>query len=310
MAKRQTETSDIIAAYQQTRSVWKAGKLLGISGQNVHKRLVAAGYKVGNANWTEEEDKELLHLLQEGGLTAHQAAERLGRTFAGVACRLRRLNVRSYKKKREPKIPRGAGYDKASTLKHIKILLDTPEIKATSYVRSVGLEINAFTGALKKHCPELYEQYLSKHYGEIERKDCAYCGVDFIPANKRQVYCSPKCANERRQDDSYYGGKRRSAIGFAEQQCQLCLKTTSSLQVHHIIGKKNDQDDKYLVALCKGCHRLVGIAAHSKLLINSAEAWERLIQFSWLEANGHKVTDGTEIYTSVDIDFYKSDDND
>ena len=99
MAKRQIETSDIIAAYQQTRSVWKAGKLLGISGQNVHKRLVAAGYKVGNANWTEEEDKELLHLLQEGGLTAHQAAERLGRTFVDVACRLRRLNVRSYKKR-------------------------------------------------------------------------------------------------------------------------------------------------------------------------------------------------------------------
>jgi molybdenum-dependent DNA-binding transcriptional regulator ModE len=36
---------ELIEAYKETGSVWKAGKKLGIPGQSVHSRLSALGYK-------------------------------------------------------------------------------------------------------------------------------------------------------------------------------------------------------------------------------------------------------------------------
>lgn len=42
------ELDQIIAAYDRTGNVWEAGKAVGLSGQTVHRRLKAAGIKMGN----------------------------------------------------------------------------------------------------------------------------------------------------------------------------------------------------------------------------------------------------------------------
>lgn len=55
----------IIAAYNQTGSVWKAGELLGMCGQTVHERLVKLGFTLGNM-LTEDDLTKIKNLYLEG----------------------------------------------------------------------------------------------------------------------------------------------------------------------------------------------------------------------------------------------------
>lgn len=302
---------EIIAAYQRTRSVWKAGKELGVSGQFVHQKLRSLDVKItGNRKWTAEELAEMKSLL-ENGCSPHQVAERLGRTFAAVACKLNDIGIRSYRVARERKIKRGAGYDKAAMAKHMKHLEAHPHIKITPYSRSVGLEIELVAQSLQRHFPDRWAAYIEAHHGDITRKECPYCKALFIPANGKQTFCTRICANHSRVDASYFGGRRRDALGFDQGTCQLCLKeNVKNLQVHHMCGKVNDPDNTRLVALCPGCHAIVGKLAYSKRIVNSPEAWERLIQLAWMEANGAQAMaaePGSGIYTCVDIEFQPPD---
>ena len=80
--------------------------------------------------------------------------------------------------------------------------------------------------------------------------------------------------------------------------------------MYHIYGKANDPDNAHLVVLCFSCHVIVGKFAYSKCLVNDPEAWERLIQFAWMEANGATAMTAElryGIYTCVKIEFQPPD---
>src|SRR5947207_9253501 len=121
VSPKKVSHEEIINAYKETGSVWKAGKILGVSGQSVHERLRALDYKLNGRFWTNEE-KEELKLLVMNGLTAGEISRRLGRTFAAIALKISRLGLNQFYKRKtfQRNVPRGVGFDKVSVLKYCK----------------------------------------------------------------------------------------------------------------------------------------------------------------------------------------------
>jgi 5-methylcytosine-specific restriction endonuclease McrA len=287
---------EIINAYQQTGSIWAAGKRLGLAGQSVHERLVAVGYPLAARRWTPAEIEELKSLL--GHVSLAEVAHRLGRPYAGVAIKASRLGV-SGRQKHQKKIPRGAGYDKASIARYIK-QIDASDDKVSRFARRHGLGVEMLCRSIEKHFPEWWLQYKRTH-SDLAERPCPYCGSSFIPSNARQTYCSRKCATARRVDEDYFGGNRRHTVGLAEGQCQLCSRTeVKALSSHHVLGKENDPDNQFLIALCSGCHKVVTLLA-SRTFVDDAGAWEALIELAWLRKHGSDPQPfGVEVYVEVE----------
>lgn len=295
----------IIEAYRQTGSVWRAAKSLGINGQVVHDRLTALQYPLAGRNWSDTEVSELQSLVANGVLLA-EAARRIGRPFSGVAAKASALGLYTRRGRTKKKtLPRGAGYDKESTRKNIRLLL-TFDGPITRFSKSHGLSVEHFTRAFQTHFPDEWENYVSSH-NTGERKTCEYCGEFFYPVNGKQRFCDRKCGSDSRVDASYFGGNRRSTIGWKDQTCQLCGRSNiKGITPHHVLGKENDPEDSYLLAVCRGCHQIITIlGSKSAEFIDNPVRWETLISLVWLRKHGAEVSSapqGSEIAVCVEIE--------
>jgi hypothetical protein len=298
MAYPQRVTNEeLIAAYRDTGSIWKAATRLGICGQSVHERLKRLGVQLANQNWSEDETKVLSYLAAEGW-TISQIASRLGRPYAGVAAKLSELKIRStYRPAR--KVPRGLGLTKAKVVAFAKYLLRTGT-SVNKAAHRCRISTTSLTSALQQHAADLWAEYLSTH-SHLPPKDCPGCGASFIPLTKKQQACTAKCSSTARADMRYFGGKRRDTIGLTEGICQLCLKTGKTLSSHHLLGKENDPDNEILVALCAGCHQLVGILGR-RADCGSREFWENLIALAIARAWADKGRKDAGAFVSVDIE--------
>lgn len=301
-------SEQIIDAYKATGSVWKAGKLLGIAGQTVHKRLVLLQYPLPSSDWTPDEVAEL-HELVSNGVRLAEIANRLGRPYTGVALKASRTGAKSSGWGNK-KPPRGGGWDKASTLRNLKALesFDGP---ITRYAKSNGLSTELLVRAVQKHYPERWEAYVAAH-SDMPSCEC-YCGLTFVPLSGKQKYCDRQCAQQSRADLAYFGGKRRTTVGLDTATCQCCGKhTLRGLSSHHVLGKENDPDNNLLVALCAGCHNIVTLLS-SRKFVNDPIGWESLISLCVMRHNGEKIQSGSfpnTMHVIVEIDFYDVDDED
>lgn len=290
---------EIIAAYKEFGSVWKAGKHLGIAGQSVHERLRACGYKLSGSTWNEEELEELKRLANS--MTIAEIASRLGRPYNGVALKISRLGIgQRYGNKQVKRIPRTGQYLKEKITGYIREL-DASGDKVTTYAKANGLDIEALANAIQRYYPDWWNAY-AKRNAVKPKTECEYCKTPFYPLSHRQIYCNRKCANESRVDAGYFGGKRRNTIGLAEATCQLCgRQNVKGLSSHHVKGKENDPENDYLIALCPGCHQIVTILG-GRNFAATPEIWESLIQLVLLRKNGHN-PDFMGVFCSVDIEF-------
>lgn len=301
---------EIIEAYQRTGSVWKAGKELGLAGQTVHERLRAINHPLSLRPWSEEERAEAISLTTSG-VPLGEIAQRLGRTYAAVASQLSLAGARSGQR-REKRIPRAAGYDKASVKRYIKEL-DGYHGPITRYARSSGLNVELLVKAIQKYDEGWWQLYVASR-SDIPKRTCPYCSTDFIPANGKQTYCDRKCAADARADRNYFGGNRRATIGLAEGVCQLCGRHADrGLSSHHVLGKENDPDNEVLIALCAGCHKAVTFLA-SRKFVDDPAAWQSLISLAWLRRHGEDirsgaVLDGQALYVEVSIELEDEDDD-
>jgi hypothetical protein len=137
-----------------------------------------------------------------------------------------------------------------------------------------GIPRDMLTRSIQRHFPERWNSYAALHssHAPIE---CPYCHISFVPMNARQTYCTQVCARDARVDKVYFGGRRRETIGLAEGECQLCFRTNvKGLSSHHVLGKGNDPDNEQLIALCPGCHDLLGLLSRRKFLNDAG--WTRL----------------------------------
>lgn len=304
------KTAEIVAVYRETASIWETGKRLGISGQSVHERLRAYDFPmIGLRRWTDDEVGEL-RLLVEAGLTASKISSRLGRTFASVTCKMNELGIRVSPRNRSGrKIPRGVGLDKVSVLKHMDAL-EKSGAKPTHYARMNGLNIDSMVYALQTHCDERWQAHAAK-VGGLAEKTCEYCERKFFPTSGKQRFCTRKCGADSGRDATYFGGRRKEAIGLLEGVCQLCSQQRRrGLSAHHVLGKENDPDDHDLVALCQGCHKLVSLLG-SRNFVDDPSAWEALIQLAWWRKHGSKIAsgglDGKATYVCVEIEIQDAD---
>lgn len=289
----------IINAYQETGSVWRAGKKLGLAGQTVHEKLKAMGFKIPGAEWSEEEVEELKSLVNE--LTIAQIANRLGRPYNGVALKISRLGIgQRFGNKKGPKIPKNGKYTKAKLKEYID-KMDSENLKITRFSKTEGLRTESLVRAIQRHYPDWYENYAEKNAAK-PKTICPNCQKEFWPQSGKQQFCQRQCTNEYRVDQSYFGGNRKNTIGLAEGVCQLCnRRPDKALSSHHMIGKENDPENKYLIALCSGCHNIVTILA-GRGFAATEEAWEVLIQLVLIRKYGHDET-MNGVFSNVEIDF-------
>lgn len=287
-------TEQIVDAYRETGSVWKAALALGMAGQSVHERLVAVGYPMRGRNWTRDELDELRRLA--GNMAIGEIAERLGRPYAGVACKLSRLGVSARQPGRKPP-PRGAGYDKESAGRYMREL-ERGTRSLRQFCIEHALSIDSVVATLERHYPERWQAWRSTR-SDLEDRTCAYCSRPFTPMTKKQTFCSRKCSADKKRDDTYFNGNRRNTVGLAEGVCQLCGREgVKGLSAHHVLGKENDPEGQILIALCPGCHQLVGRLASRRFLRDEA-GWEALISLAFFRANG---TEHAGVHVCVDID--------
>lgn len=306
LVKPRVPTEDIVTAYRETGSVWRAGKKVGLAGQTVHDRLRALGYRMPGRRWSADEDLEMLALVDQG-FACGQIAHQLGRSFNAVASRLSKTGIK-LKRNRPVNLPRGAGYDKASTLKHVKALEASGQ-PVTQYARAHGMRVENLVRAIQQYDPEAWVAY-AKRVGGPETKTCTYCEAEFYPASGKQQFCTRQCASHSRVDASYFEGRRRNTIGLAEGVCQLCGRhQRKGLSSHHVFGRENDLET--LVALCPGCHKLVTLLG-SRTFVLDTEKWETLIQLAVMRKMGERLADldGKDLYTYVEIELEDSEDGD
>lgn len=292
-------TEQIINAYKQTGSVWRAGEMLGISGQSVSERLRAADYPVNHPEWSEEEYQFLAD--NAGTMTIGQMAAKLGRTYAAVALKISRNNLGSrYGNGLKRKVPRTEKYLKAKIKEYIEAI-DSSNVKITSYANSNNLEIEPLVYAVQRFYPDWWQKYLDV-YAVAPEQQCPNCKTMFRPLSKKTIYCSRKCGNEYRVDQSYFGGNRSNTIGLAEKTCQLCARTNvEGISSHHVIGKENDPDNEFLIALCRGCHQIVTLLGGRNFITNN-ETWEALIQLVVLRKYGAS-KEIKSVWCSVDLEL-------
>lgn len=301
MPEPRTTTEEIIAAYQQTGSVWKAGRKLGLSGQTIHARLRALGYQIGNP-WTEEETNRLSEMANQ--TTIGQIADELGRSYASIACKIHELGAGSRHGNRiKKKLPRGAGLDKISVKRHIKDL-EASKLTITKYARQRGIQVDTLIRAIEKHNPEWWIEYRNA-ISELPESTCPNCENIFYPSNTRQRFCSRLCQGRYKTDLEYFGGKRKYTIGLSEGICQLCGNTPKKgLSSHHILGKENDQENNHLVALCSGCHHVITALGVRDF---TETQWESLISLAYLRKHSGDSSLKDIVHITVNIDTYDYD---
>lgn len=292
-------TEEIIEAYKETGSVWKAGKKLGMAGQSVHERLKAVGYRLVSDQWTDEELQELAALAEE--MTIAQIANRLGRPYNGVAIKLSRLGLGNrFGNKGSKKPKRNGKYRKEQVLGYIRDM-ELSGTKITQFAKQNGLETENLTKAIQNIDLEWWNRYAEAH-AKKPKTACPYCAAEFWPQSAKQIYCTRACANQARTDRDYFGGRRRETVGLAEGQCQLCGQIgMKGLSSHHILGKENDPENEHLIALCSGCHYIVTLVAGRRFAA-TPEAWEVLIQLVLMRKHGAQ-KDMIGVFTDVEIDF-------
>lgn len=91
---RRVSDEEIVAAYRETGSIWKAARRLGLVGQSVHERLRRLGIPLAHQEWEPAEVEEAQRLAIQGEPLA-QIAARVGRTHHAVALKLSRTGVGS-----------------------------------------------------------------------------------------------------------------------------------------------------------------------------------------------------------------------
>ncbi len=132
-------------------------------------------------------------------------------------------------------------------------------------------------GRFRKFCSDScrIEYWNEKRKTDHTIRPCAECGLPFKPRTRQQACCSDLCRMRQRTDTRYFGGLRKTAVGFDTRTCWICGKAgLDRPHVHHVVGRENAQEP--LVVLCAGCHALVSKLGKRNFLDN-AEMVEDLL---------------------------------
>ena len=172
-----------------------------------------------------------------------------------------------------PKIKIPSGYDKRSLQTVINLI---PIVGLNNACKAHDMNPTLFGHAVKVRMPDSWK--LIKATGKT--KPCQYCKNLFVFSSTTQQFCSNKCRYDFKTDKDYFGGKKLKTYGLSDRTCQVCgRKDASGLTPHHVLGKNNDPKDKYLLAICRGCHGLITDLGRRNFLLEK-EKIELLIKLA------------------------------
>jgi hypothetical protein len=289
----------IIKAYEETGSVWKAARLLGVVGQSVWERLKSINYPMPSRVWAKEEIDEMILLAQTHPIG--KIAQQLGRPYYGVAIKLSRLGIaRLGHKANRMKIPRGIGLDLTGTRKHIAGLR-VFDGTLRQFAKMNAVAIDPLVNAIQKYEPLFWTEYSSSH-SDIGESKCEYCEATFFPMTSKQRFCTSRCSATKKRDEEYFGGRRRDTVGLESGICQLCDQAKDRLSSHHVLGKENDPDNTCLVAVCSGCHQLIGTLANRRFT-DQPDGWENLIHLVMARRMAEKSKEFVGVYACVELEY-------
>lgn len=175
-----------------------------------------------------------------------------------------------------PKPIRKRGYTKTDVA---RIIQEIGNQSLTAYAKANNLNLDLLKQALAQHAP----LWWASETKTDTRLTCPNCQREFY-AKPNQKYCSTRCGNQHRVNLEYFGGDRSQTIGLVEETCQLCGRSQiAGLSSHHVLGKENDPNNTFLVALCRGCHQVVTLLGSRNF--GDAE-WAGLISLSILRKTG------------------------
>jgi hypothetical protein len=259
-------------------------------------------------NWSDDEVSALKELA--GQCTIGEIATRLGRPYAGVACKISELGIGDrYGNRGERRPRRRPKYPKARVHKLITHL-EGFDGSIRQFVRLHNLDLELFIHAIQRVDRDFWDNY-TRRRSDLNAKVCPNCHETYYPLTKKQQACSRRCSNLIRSDRDYFGGQRKNTIGLADGVCQLCMQPKDRLSSHHMLGKQNDPENRYLIAVCAGCHHAIGILA-SRKFVDSEQGWENLINLVLARRLADKNTGGQTDYlgthVSVDLEWLTRED--
>jgi 5-methylcytosine-specific restriction endonuclease McrA len=304
---RRFTNEQIIEAYKATGSIWAAAKRLGMCGQSVWERLKSMGYRMVSRRWTAAEFDELR--LLAGQCTIAEIGRRLGRPTNGVAIKISRLGLTGRYRQFATRKHRQAGRQiDADTVRRWIHDLAAHQGSVRQFARARAIDLELLVQAIQRYDMPFWREYVRTHTS-LKPEACPYCSEEFLPITKKQRYCTRKCAANGRADAAYFGGRRRQTIGLAEGTCQLCRREIpEGLSSHHVFGRENDPDSHCLIALCRGCHQVVGRLA-ALPVFESEEAWQQLISLVLSRRMLPHIDEQVGgVHVAVDIDYWSHDD--
>jgi 5-methylcytosine-specific restriction endonuclease McrA len=295
----------IVDAYRSKGSIWKAAKSLGVCGQSVWERLKAIDYPMARRVWTADELAELTVLATN--CTISGIAERLGRPYYTVAIKLSRLGLANrYGNRHKKQIRRGSGFTQVTVPAIVK-KLRVFDGSLRKFCKMHSYEMEMLVHSIQRYDPEFWAEYAASR-SDLAIATCPYCHNEYHPMTAKQQWCSRKCGADAKRDIDYFGGNRRNTIGLAEGICQLCLQQKDrGLSAHHVLGKQHDPDNQCLVALCQGCHQLVGTLA-GRRFVDSNEGWENLITLVMGRRMADKSKEYAGAYACVELEYMTAED--
>jgi hypothetical protein len=304
MAKKATN-EQIITAYKDTGTVWETAKRLGMCGQSVWERLRALGYPMASQNWTDAEKDHLRELA--GTVTITEITNRLGRPYLGVAGMISRLGLAGrYNRRRQRKENRQYLYPEASVQRWMGELQDS-SVSIKSFARANSLDLELLVKAIQRQDHNWWLAYCQQR-SKLPEKTCPHCDKRFVPMTAKQKTCSRKCSERARADKQYFGGNLKNTVGLAEGKCQVCGRQAADrLASHHVFGKRNDPKNEHLLAVCNGCHQIVGRLA-ACAFIESEGGWENLIGLVLARRLADQPAPFFGVHVSVDIERLTAED--
>jgi hypothetical protein len=89
------------------------------------------------------------------------------------------------------------------------------------------------------------------------------------------------------------------------------MREKAVLSSHHVIGKQNDPNNEYLIALCSGCHQVVGSLA-GRTFVDEEQGWENLVSLVLMrrlaDRNRAGQTAFVGVHAAVDVEWLSRED--
>ena len=151
---RKVSDQEVIDAYRNHGSVWKASKHLGICGQSISERLRRLGFD-NSRNWTQEELDLLCEMYKRQRPNLDELAAILGRNKTNICRKARQFGFTDQARKKGGKYEH---LDKQRVLELFNLFDQLQPLCMREFCKMQGYWCHSLSTLFKKYAPERYKE--------------------------------------------------------------------------------------------------------------------------------------------------------